>query len=818
MNLDFDMENANWVKRTDDTPVELGYVGEGAVVADKSQAKSAMLPEIRDGDGDGFIYDGTAGERPVSKFYKSGGVGDEDLYYELRRESNQIVNFVEEARMNRLGLHEDGMVRDQEVFDSVADALVTDAAGRSLTSKDSVALKYFSSLPDEFRQKVKKLAMGKVSDVLAANAYGPNSLKKFETSDLVNTSNQIVTSLDPDYKHTDYFQRELGKSLDREISIKANVRNLSVKDYVAQYDEKTIGFLQAALQPAEEKIGDIMDTPVALKEVNDRIAYLGSSKRQAELKAIQDVAMAETNESPAAFGRLMKKSVEESRKSANSLFVDMAEEAVIEADGNASGQRSDGQGSLDFDYETVDGGASMSAGDDSGSIGATSAVRVALKKKIAIDNGYRTVAEIERRGISYEALALAKNAVGVPGGRMHDIATSLAKSDIDFTRERIAATLANDGVLSEMLDAYGTTDFKAASDIFRNASADPARFDDGYDSTAYDRLVEANQYIESKIQESLDIDDANDVMRLRNRGGTSDGNPEISKAVLADIADNPMRFLHDGGQSVATQTIKRSISPEVMAAGIAATVNDSWAKSSTNGNINSVTMQKIVAMELGQASGVPEISAAGDRSEEKADVIVAEHGDVLKAVARATYENTQESLANQGIAEVALYRGARYRMNVDEGLGSRVDEGYKEAVDVLAARRSLPANSNTSGQHTASFDFENANNYYVTDDKIEGNPMSSWSSDFSTAHNFAGTSSDDEVGVMYSAIVPASSVYSTAATGPGCLIEAEFVVMPLAEDVPAKAVTPRRGSIPYDEQEYLSIVEKSGKVGGFAAN
>ncbi len=777
--------------------------------------------EIKDGDGDGFIYDGTAGERPVSNFHKSGGVGDEDLYYELRRESNQIVNFVEEARMTRLELYEDGMVRDQKVFDSVADALVTDAAGRSLTSKDSVALKYFSSLPDEFRQKAKKLAMGKVSDVLAANAYGPSSLKKFETSDLVNTSNQIVTSLDPDHKHTDYFQRELGKSLDREISIKANVRNLSVKDYVAQYDEKTIGFLQAALQPAEEKIGDIMDTPVALKEVNDRIEYLGSSKRQAELKAIQDVARTETNEDPSVFARRMKRSVGENRQSANSLFVDMAEEAVIEADGNASGQRSDGQGSLDFDYETVDGGASMSAGDDSGSIGATSAVRVALKQKIALDNGYRTVAELEKRGVSVDSLALAKNAVGVPGERMHDIAMQLAKSDIDFTRERIAARLANDGVLSEMLDAYGTTDFKAASDIFRNASADPARFDDGYDSTAYDRLVEANQYIESKIQESLDIDDENDVMRLRNRGGTSDGNPEISKAVLADIADNPIRFLHDGGQSVATQTIKRSISPEVMAAGIAATVNDSWAKSSTNGNINSVTMQKIVAMELGQASDIPKISAAGDKSEEKADAIIAAHGDVLKAVARATYENTQEALANQGMTEVPLYRGARYRVKHQSDYsvgGNRIDEGYKEAVEVLEARRSLPANSGGHGNLTGNFHGEASSNYYVTDDKIEGNPLSSWSSDFSTAHNFAGTSSEDEVGIMYSAVVPASSVYSTAATGPGCLVEAEFVVMPLSEEVPAKAVTPKRGSIPYDEDEYLTIIQSSGKVGGRIGN
>ena len=779
--------------------------------------------EIRDGDGDGFIYDGTAGERPVSDFHKSGGVGDEELYNKLRKESNQIVNFSEEGRMEDLGLL-DSLETDQKVYDSVADALVNDARVKAIGSKDSIALEYFATLPEHVKQSVKKLAMGKVADALAANAYGPASLKNFEKSKLVAEANMIVTIIDPDYSHTDYFQVELAKSLEREIPSKANRRGVSVKDYVAEYDSESLGFLQAALQPAEEKIGPfgMVRTTDTLKEVNDRIEYLGSSKRQAELKAIQDVARAETNESPDAFVSRMKKSIAENRENANRLFVDMAEEAVIESNDKAEGKRLTDDFSDGFLYDHDDEySANMNVSTDTGEVSATSSVRVALKQKIAIDNGYRAVAELEKRGISYEALALAKNAVGVPGDRMHDIAMRLAKSDMDFTRERIAARLANDGVLSEMLDAYGTTDFKEASDIFRNASADPARFDDGYDSTAYDRLVEANQYIESKIQESLDIDDANDVMRLRNRGGTSDGNPEISKGVLADIADSPMRFLHDGGAAVATQTTKRSISPEVMAAGIAATVNDSWAKSSTNGNINSVTMQKIVAMELGEESGNPEVHAAGDKSEGKADSVIAEHGDVLRAVARATYENTQEALANQGLTEVPIYRGVKYEAKQKFGYSSgsnRIDEGYKEAQDILEARRSLPANSNQRGNLTGSFHGEASSNYYVTDDKIEGNPMSSWSSDFSTAHSFAGISNEDEVGIMYSAVVPASSVYSTAATGPGCLVEAEFVVMPLSEDVPAKAVTPKRGSVPYDEDEYLSIIQLSGKVGGRIAN
>jgi len=773
--------------------------------------------EIKDGDGDGFIYDGTAGERPVSNFHKSGGVGDEELYKKLRIASRQSVNFQEEARMNRLDLN----VADHRIFDSVADALVRDADGRDIRDVDKLSLEYFGTLPDNVKENLTKLAMAKVSDVLGRNAYDPKSIKDFHYSYVVESANNMLTKLDPDSRHTDYFQQQLGKAIDREIPMKANSKNVSLKEYISQYDEKSLGLLQAALQPAEEKLSGMILTPDTLKAVEDRIDYLDSSERQAELKAIQDVAKTETNESPAAFAGRMKKTVEENRQSANRLFVDMAEEAVIES-GDFDGNRIDDEWSDGFLYTDESGTSlNMSATTETGDIAANSPVRVALKQKVALDNGYRTVAELEKRGISNEALALAKNAVGVPGDRMHDIAASIAKSDIDFTRERIAATLANNGTLSEMLDAYGTTDFKEASDIFSNASADPARFDDGYDSTAYDRLVEANAYIESKIQESLDIDDANDVMRLRNRGGTSEGNPEISKAVLADISNNPMRFLYDGGQAVATQTIKRSISPEVMAAGIAATVNDSWAKSSTNGNINSVAMQKIVAMEIGQASGVPEISAAGDKSEERADAIIAEHGDVLKAVARATYENTQEALVNQGITELPLYRGARYRMKdqSDYSSGSnRIDEGYKEAVDILNARRSLPANSNTAGNLTSGFGGKPASNYYVTDDKIEGNPLSSWSSDFSTAHNFAGMSSEDEVGVMYSAVVPASSVYSTSATGPGCLVEAEFVVMPLSEDVPAKAVTPKRGAVPYDEQEYLSIIASSGKVGGIIAN
>lgn len=117
----------------------------------------------------------------------------------------------------------------------------------------------------------------------------------------------------------------------------------------------------------------------------------------------------------------------------------------------------------------------------------------------------------------------------------------------------------------------------------------------------------------------------------------------------------------------------------------------------------------------------------GDKIETAADAVV-----------RAMYDETQEFFKSHGITEVTVFRG----MN---------------DVDIEPGKAG-----------------------------VQSNPLSSWSFDPSVALNFAEDGNDyDRHGIVMSMVIPVSDVACTAATGLGCLMEAEAVIVGGRHDVVA---------------------------------
>lgn len=107
-------------------------------------------------------------------------------------------------------------------------------------------------------------------------------------------------------------------------------------------------------------------------------------------------------------------------------------------------------------------------------------------------------------------------------------------------------------------------------------------------------------------------------------------------------------------------------------------------------------------------------------------------GPFFRRLARRMYENTQDTLAAEGVTELSLYRGMKNRVG---HVGRQwATPGVHEVTDLM--------------------------------------PANSWSSSRSTAANFGGSN-----GVMLVVTVPASRILGSARTGFGCWGEWEFAVL-----------------------------------------
>ena len=153
----------------------------------------------------------------------------------------------------------------------------------------------------------------------------------------------------------------------------------------------------------------------------------------------------------------------------------------------------------------------------------------------------------------------------------------------------------------------------------------------------------------------------------------------------------------------------------------------------------------------------------------------------------AVYAETQDVLARHGIAEMRLYRG--------------VEVEPHEVAKINATFIMDPQHRGGPIQHNAVYEFASimANSLpwqAVSDDplvdrlhvdnlpvNIHADPLSSWSYDFDIARRFGGVAEDparplsDNMALLATAAhVPASAVWSTPYTGPGCRGEYEYIL------------------------------------------
>lgn len=168
-------------------------------------------------------------------------------------------------------------------------------------------------------------------------------------------------------------------------------------------------------------------------------------------------------------------------------------------------------------------------------------------------------------------------------------------------------------------------------------------------------------------------------------------------------------------------------------------IHHNWALEADGDYPDAVILQRAAAEEFGLTKSYDHLTQyAGDvlakpGLEEKYSEATAE---VLKTLARAEYENTQNYFREHGITEVTLYRGF-----------------------AVVGRQ-------TSGDSV----------------RCVNNPLSSWSTDYGVAANFAQRAQlRYEYGqarqYVASMRVPVNRIFSTWATGAGCMREYEMIVL-----------------------------------------
>ena len=734
--------------------------------------------EIQDGDGDGFIYDGTEHERPVNEI----------LQEEQEKEAKKVTK-EQAAKLESLSVsdpHTQGEIvalAEQLNHESMNGGLAR--AYDTQEAKDAALAhrrKVIASLGLGGKRALDSYRMYDFAQ-RAAEGYVAESgkLEGAADSDAADRVRDGMSSLAHLYNH-DVLAQEF--QTDLWGAVKSKLDGVDVGS-LTDGDLKTLQALSLS--------GDSYEDYMAYKDESTKRANAVEGSSESKL---HKMGMNETNDSPMVF----------------------ADEAADLRDFDPETHEASGEYRKVADlWQDQVGGTAYRRDEyfdpESGAVVANSDTRKKVKALVVDEVSAKLRDEMENRGITedqmlglYKAIDNSSNEtlIALRNSRSNTAEKGL-RIMIEDTRES-----ASDKIISEVPDVpmvhpdesivdYEEVDFDAIRDeineIEDRNSGSPASGSE--DHSRYEALSSAADIARNEMVGNADYhrvkegSEASGILADNAVGLLSRSGP---KNVLWDATDalvEDARF--NGGVSMSAQAV-------------AATMNYAWASTST-GDGPSVAMQMAVAEEI---SGKPDTTIEPARREaiDEAKLIMSEHGDSLKAVARATYQATQEELAMRGIENVLLFRGVRIPL---KSLPS--SDGMNQAVEIINARRAVSPNGTS---------------YHVTDDKIEGNPISSWSTDYDTANDFANYGSSKGVAsVLYSAIVPASSIYSTAATGPGCLTEAEMIVLPLNEEVPAKAVTSfsvgdddsfATLSNPSSADQYLEVVRESGSVGGDSGN
>lgn len=184
----------------------------------------------------------------------------------------------------------------------------------------------------------------------------------------------------------------------------------------------------------------------------------------------------------------------------------------------------------------------------------------------------------------------------------------------------------------------------------------------------------------------------------------------------------------------------RGLSPETIATSILVRqFVDGWAFTSNDSDPRSISKQMAAAEMHGidhEKFYREEYLHRGMRVDEEvlADARrqLEESRDILEGLTQSEYDATQEMLREAGIDKVVLYRGFSVKPGTEPSQGDVISTG--------------------------------------------SNPLSSWTTNFRTAGDFAPTG-DVRIGVVTAMEVPIEMIQSTTVTGRGCLHEHEVIVI-----------------------------------------
>ncbi|AXV10051.1 hypothetical protein DVS28_b0281 (plasmid) [Euzebya pacifica] len=255
------------------------------------------------------------------------------------------------------------------------------------------------------------------------------------------------------------------------------------------------------------------------------------------------------------------------------------------------------------------------------------------------------------------------------------------------------------------------------------------------------------------------------------------GDLSTNPAGLSEVADLLAERFHDDPALTALLAERfPSADPVTVAHSLVEAVDEAWVETAVNNPLSDAVQRSISRVfdppvptgptsggdgSWPNTTGMRELGGALGRTNDPSghDDLLREAEPLIDAYVQTQYAHTQRQFAERGITHLRLYRGMRWDAT----------SGHP-AVDV--ARRRLGANLTADST-----------------ERVDSNAASSWTLDVHTAEWFAGMGepwpSDglQSYGQLVDAVVPAESVWSVPATGPGDAREAEAIVIGAAGTV-----------------------------------
>jgi len=164
-----------------------------------------------------------------------------------------------------------------------------------------------------------------------------------------------------------------------------------------------------------------------------------------------------------------------------------------------------------------------------------------------------------------------------------------------------------------------------------------------------------------------------------------------------------------------------------------------WAVTSGDSEVSAIAIQMAAKREFGLVKSVSNHFSKA-KLKEALKILNSSQGEAMQAFLRAQYDLTQEFFKKKGITHLTGYRGLTFTKKVP---------GFAFSDEKVLIAQS----------------------------KLKLQPLSSFSTRFETAQDFAIYKAENDYQIILQSKVPVSRILSTCQTGVGCKEEAEFIVL-----------------------------------------